>query len=196
MKRIISIFIILSLTFCTFIFANAVAFSDVKDTDYYAHAASLLKEFGVLDGYPDGTFKPQNSINRAEMAAIVCRMIAKDNEATDLKGKTDFTDVASSHWATGYINFASSTGIINGDGNGNFRPGDQVKYEEAIKMVVCALGYGEDVEMDPDDWSAGYIKTATDKGITKHLTGQKGIAATRGDIAMMAYNGINLNIPY
>ncbi len=196
MKRFISFLIITIITISTVLPVGAAAFSDIQDTDYFAQAASLLKEFGVLDGYPDGTFKPQNSITRAEMAAIVCRLIAKDHEATDLKGETEFLDVPSDHWATGYINYASSTGIINGDGNGSFRPGDQVKYEEAIKMVVCALGYGEDVIMDTDDWSAGYISLAEEKGITKNLQGQKGTAASRGDIAVMAYNGANLNIPY
>lgn len=196
MKRFLC-FLIITLTIAgTVLTVGAASFSDVSDTDYYASAASLLKEFSVLDGYPDGTFKPQNSITRAEMAAIVCRLIAKDEEASLLAGETEFLDVASDNWATGYINYASSTGIINGDGDGNFRPGDQVKYEEAIKMVVCALGYGEDVEPDPEDWSAGYIKLAEDKGITKNLIGQKGVAATRGDIAVMAYNGANLNIPY
>lgn len=196
MKRFFSIVMVLMLSLSLVMTANAASFSDVKDSDYYAAAASLLKEFGVLDGYPDGTFKPQNSITRAEMAAIVCRMIAKDEEASELAGKTEFTDVAADHWATGYINYASGVGIINGDGDGKFRPGDQVKHEEAIKMVVCALGYGEDVEQNPDDWSFGYLKVADEKGIAKNLKGQKGIAATRGDIAVMAHNGINLNIPY
>ena len=196
MKRFISFVIIATITLCMTLAVSAAPFSDVKDSDYFASAATVLKEFGVLDGYPDGTFKPQNSITRAEMATIVCRLIAKADEAALLAGETEFTDVPRDHWATGYINFASSTGIINGDGDGKFRPGDQVKYEEAIKMVVCSLGYGEDIEIDPEDWSADYIKTATEKGITKNLKGQKGIAATRGDIAVMAYNGANLNIPY
>lgn len=196
MKRFISFIIIMLITTSALFPVVAASFSDVSDTDYYASAASLLKEFGVLDGYPDGTFKPQNSITRAEMAAIVCRLIAKDEEATQLSGETGFLDVPADNWATGYINYASSTGIINGDGDGNFRPGDQVKFEEAIKMVVCALGYGEDVEHDAEDWSLGYINLANEKGITKNLQGQKGIAATRGDIAVMAYNGANLNIPY
>lgn len=196
MKRIVSIITILIVSLSLCMTASAASFSDVNTSDYYATATSLLKEFGILDGYPDGTFKPQNSITRAEMAAIVCRMIAKSEEAIGLSGETDFTDVAADHWATGYINYASSVGIINGDGDGKFRPGDQVKHEEAIKMVVCALGYGDDVEQNPEDWSFGYLKAADEKGISKNLKGQKGIAATRGDIAVMTYNGINLNIPY
>ena len=196
MKRATSFLILFTIVFNFALSASAAPFSDVRDSDYFASAATVLKEFGVLDGYPDGTFKPQNSITRAEMATIACRLIAKADEAALLAGETEFIDVPRDHWATGYINFASSTGIINGDGDGNFRPGDQVKYEEAIKMVVCSLGYGEDIEIDPEDWSAGYIKMATEKGITKNLIGQKGTAATRGDIAVMAYNGANLNIPY
>lgn len=82
------------------------------------------------------------------MAAIVCRMIEKETDADNAKGETAFDDVVADYWASGYINLASKQGIINGDGNGKFRPQDDVKYEEAIKMVVCALGYGDDVKVD------------------------------------------------
>lgn len=90
----------------------------------------------------------------------------------------------------GYINIASKEGIINGDGNGKFRAEDDVKHEEAIKMVVCALGYGADIEVDPADWSKGYLEVADEKGISADLKGTKGKASTRGDVAVMSYNGL------
>lgn len=72
---------------------------------------------------------------------IICRLLDKEEEALASVGKTKFTDVSADHWASGYINVASQAGIINGDGNGLFRPGDEVTYEEAVKMVVCACGF-------------------------------------------------------
>lgn len=169
-------------------------FTDVKDTDYYAQAATTLAELNILAGYPDGTFGPEKSITRAEMAVVVCKMIDKDTEAQKAKGKTKFSDVEEGSWATGYINVASEEGIISGDGDGTFRPGDNVKYEEAIKMIVCALGYGDDIEVDASDWSKGYIEVAKEKGITDDLKGSKGEASTRGDVAVMAYNGITVGL--
>lgn len=169
---------------------NNTVFSDMKETDYYAQAATALEHLGIISGYPDGTYGAEKSVTRAEMAVVVCKMIDKTAEAEEAKGKTDFDDVASDHWASGYINIAAKEGIISGDGNGKFRPEDEVKYEEALKMIVCALGYGDDVEFDETDWSKGYLKIAEEKGITADLKGKKGEAATRGDIAVMSYNGI------
>lgn len=170
--------------------ADKTVFSDMKETDYYAQAATALEQLDILAGYPDGTFGAEKSITRAEMAAIVCRMIDKETDAEKAKGETIFDDVSSDHWASGYINIAAKEGIINGDGNGKFRPEDDVKHEEAIKMVVCALGYGADIKVDPADWSKGYLEVADEKGISADLKGTKGKASTRGDVAVMSYNGL------
>lgn len=170
--------------------AEKTDFSDMKATDYYAQAATALEQLDILSGYPDGTFGAEKPITRAEMAAIVCRMIDKETDAKKAMGETIFDDVSSDHWASGYINIASKEGIINGDGNGKFRPEDDVKHEEAIKMVVCALGYGNDVEVDEKDWSKGYLEVASEKGISDDLKGAKGKASTRGDVAVMTYNGL------
>lgn len=196
MKRLTSIFLVLAMLL-TLVPMNIFAaeaentvFSDMKETDYYAQAATALEQLDILAGYPDGTFGAEKSITRAEMAAIVCRMIDKETDAEKAKGETIFDDVSSDHWASGYINIASKEGIINGDGNGKFRPEDDVKHEEAIKMVVCALGYGDDVEVDAKDWSKGYLEVADEKGISADLKGTKGKASTRGDVAVMSYNGL------
>jgi len=167
---------------------DGINFSDVKETDYFAEAAIALEELEILAGYPDGTFGADKPITRAEMAAIVCRMIDKEADAEAAMGETAFDDVASDHWASGYINVASTDGIINGDGDGKFRPEDNVKHEEAIKMVVCAMGYDEGVEVDAADWSKGYLAAADEKGISANLKGTKGEASTRGDVAVMSYN--------
>ena len=196
MKRLTSIFLVLAmlLTLAPMnIFAadaETSVFSDMKDTDYYAQAATALEQLNILAGYPDGTFGAEKSITRAEMAAIVCRMIDKEADTEKATGETIFDDVSSDYWASGYINIASKEGIINGDGNGKFRPEDDVKHEEAIKMVVCALGYGDDIEVDEKDWSEGYLKVADAKGISADLKGIKGKASTRGDVAVMSYNGL------
>lgn len=198
MKKLTSILLALAMIFTLLpmgVFAaDDTPFSDVNGKEYFSAAATVLEEIGILAGYPDGTFGAEKSITRAEMSAIVCRMIDKESDADESKGETVFDDVDADHWASGYINVASEEGIINGDGNGKFRPEDDVKYEEAIKMVVCALGFGDDVKVDEKDWSAGYIKAADDKGITGNLKGAKGKAATRGDIAVMVYNGLKSDL--
>lgn len=197
MKRIISTILALTMVITLLpmnIMAEEAVFSDVTVTDYYAEAATALEALSVLAGYPDGTFGAERSITRAEMAAIVCRMIEKEEDAEKAKENKVFDDVAADHWASGYIYVASEEGIINGDGDGNFRPEDDVLYEEAIKMVVCALGMDDEIEVDENDWSAGYLKAAEEKGISDNLKGTKGVAATRGDIAVMGYNALTMDL--
>jgi hypothetical protein len=75
-------------------------------------------------------------------------MLGKADEAASLAGKTAFVDVPETSWCTGYVNYAVANKIINGDGDGNFRPDDPVKYEEVIKVVVCVLGLDEDVKIE------------------------------------------------
>lgn len=198
MKKITSVLVTLAMVVSmlpTFAFAaNNSAFTDVDGNEYYANAAEALAELDILEGYDDGSFGATRDITRAEMAAIICRMLDKENDAEKVKGITDFEDVSSSHWAAGYINYASDNGIIEGDGDGKFRPEDNVKYEEAIKMVVCAVGLGDDVTVDPKDWSKEYLEIADDNGITDDVKGRKGNASPRGDVAVMVYNSLTYDL--
>ncbi len=193
MKKCISYLLVL--IFIVTLFPNSVfaagsdtKFSDVKSTDYYAKAAITLEEMGIFTGYPDGTFGAANPVTRAEMAAVMCRMAKKDSVYG--AGESIFGDVDASHWAVKYIFIASKEGIINGDGTGNFRPGDSVTYEEALKMVVCTLGYGKNIVPNSNDWSKPYLEIAENKKITQGLIGSKGKPSTRGDIAIMCYNAL------
>lgn len=190
-KRITSIMLILVM-FAGMIpniaFAQKNSFNDVSGEEYYAQSAEALSVLEILEGYDDGSFGAERQITRAEMAAVICRMLGCEKEAE--KGETEFSDVPKEHWASGYINVASQKKIIDGDGDGYFRPDDNVKYEEAIKMVVCALGFGENLNIDEQDWSKTYLEVATNKGFDKNLKGSKGKTATRGDIAVMVCNGL------
>ncbi len=167
----------------------AASFKDVRGNEYYATAAKSLADKGILTGYENGTFGAGKSITRAEMATVICRMLGQKSLA---KTTTKFWDTQSSHWASGYVKYAADKGIISGDGNGKFRPGDNVKYEEAIKMVVCAIGYDRCLMPNALDWSAPYIEIAKANGITNNVKGSKGKAATRGDVAVMVYNALNV----
>ena len=178
----------------TAVLAKSENFSDVTGTEYYATAADALYELDILEGYEDGRFIADSDITRAEMSAVICRMLGMEDEAENAEGATEYDDVSSNHWASGYINVATEEGIIEGDGNGRFRPEDNVKHEEALKMVVCALGLADNVHVDPNDWSAEYLEIADDNSITDDLTSSKGRPAPRGDVAVMVYNGLTKDL--
>ncbi len=172
--------------------AQNTVFTDTNGSEYYYIAAAELASKDVFNGYPDGSFGANKTITRAEMATVICRMIGKNANAKLKKDSSYYIDVAVDHWALGYINLATDDKIINGDGNGFFRPDDDVNYQEAIKLVVCAAGYGNDVEINVNDWSFGYINIANDKGITENIIGKKNEALTRGDVAVLVYNAVEL----
>ena len=120
---------------------SAFAYTDVAEGTKVSEAVDVLSNLNILTGFEDGTFKPEETVTRAQMAAIICRTLGYEDQAKSSMGSTVFNDVAADHWAAGYINVAQSLQIINGYGDGNFGPEDQVTYEQAVKMIVVALGY-------------------------------------------------------
>jgi len=172
---------------------SAFAYTDVAEGTKVAEAVGILSNLGIFTGFEDGTFKPNDTVTRAQMAAIICRTLGYDDQASASTGSTNFYDVPASHWASGYINVAESLQIVNGYGNGAFGPEDQVTYEQAIKMIVVALGYELDAQAK-GGWSTGYLAVAAREGITKNSNGVVGAAAVRGTIAVLVYNSLEVRL--
>lgn len=185
MKKFYLVLISLVLAATAALCVFAASFNDVEDGDYYADAAERMAHRGILSGYGDGYFYGGESVTRAQIAALVCKMLGKTTEAAALAGKTAFADVNEDAWYTGYINYAVANGIILGDGDGNFRPDDFVKYEEVVKVVVCVLGLDKNVKIDPSDWSKEYIEAAENANLVQKLIGVKGTPMLRSDIAVI-----------
>lgn len=170
---------------------SAFAYTDVTAGTKVAEAVSILSNLDIFTGFEDGTFKPNDTVTRAQMAAIICRTLGYEDQAAASTGTTNFYDVPASHWASGYINIAESLQIVNGYGNGAFGPEDQVTYEQAIKMIVVALGYELDAQAK-GGWSTGYLAVAAREGITKNSNGTVGSPAARGTIAVLVYNSLEV----
>ncbi|OQB15261.1 MAG: Surface layer protein precursor [Firmicutes bacterium ADurb.Bin193] len=189
LKKALALVVSLTMLMGTVVFAGT--FSDVQDSHAYAEAIELGVALKLYTGYEDGSFKPEGDITRAEFAAIVVRMLGQEDQAEGAKGATKFTDVASTDWAAGYINIASSLGIINGYGDGTFGPNDNVTYEQAVKMVVVALGY----ELAAGgNYPVGYLTIAQQNGITTGVKGVNGVKMNRGQVAQLVYNALDVPI--
>ena len=179
---------VLALVIAFSMMLSVVAFAGYNDVDAdadYASAVELLSALNIFKGDENGNFNPDNTITRAEMAAIICRAKGLEGQATGSAGATMFADVAADHWASGYINLASQNGIINGYGDGNFGPDDTVTYEQAIKMLVCTLGY-EPMAQAKGGWSTGYLVVAN----TYKLTEGAAANATRANLAILVANAL------
>ena len=164
-------------------------FTDVAPSHYCHDAATNVRNAGIIQGYEDGSFRPDNPISRAEMATVMCLMSKDRAPSAPL---TVFSDVPENHWASKYIAGASQKNIISGSGNGLFRPQDNVTFEEAVKMTVMATGKGQNITPYKSDWSKAYLEIAQAIGITKGTRGQKGEYATRGDVVVMINNALGI----
>ena len=109
-------------------------FSDVLPNDWYNTAVSTMVNMGIIQGYEDGTFRPNANITRAEFATIAARFLASGYEVED----DLFTDIAN-HWARESINDAAMAGWINGYEDGTFRPDAAITRAEAVTMVNNVL---------------------------------------------------------
>ena len=187
LKKVLALVVVFSMMLGTVAFA---AFPDVAEDAYYANAVNTLAALEIIGGDDQGNFNPDNTITRAEFTKIVCEMQGIKGDAG--KGATIFTDVAADHWASGYINMAVGMGIINGMGDGTFAPSAPVTYEQAIKMIVVALGY-EPMAADRGGYPTGYLAAAQAAGLTKGIKAPAQTdAAIRSLVAELVYNALDV----
>lgn len=181
------------LSFCVVGSAATIKYKDVDNTANYTEAVSILSNLNIIKGYEDGTFRPDNTITRAEAATVLVRTLGMEEVAQGNAGATAFTDVPSDHWASGYINTAYNQGIIDGMGNGIFAPEENVKFEQMVKMLVAALGYTPKATAN-GGYPTGYLSVASQEGITKGATGTTGKDATRSTVAKLVYNSLEVKL--
>ena len=192
MKKVLSI--VLSLVMVIGLMP-AMAFADTTYSDVSGEpcedAVTTLTNLGVINGYEDGTYQPDGIVTRAEVSKLIVSALGLADQAAG--STSSFTDLQNAQWAQGYIGYAESLGILEGDGDGTFRPSDQVTYNEFAAAVVRALGYTE--ESLQGSWPANYMTRATTLGIMDDITGAGGSnGATRGDCAIMMFNALTLSI--
>ena len=168
----------------------STTFSDVTGTEKYAEGVNVLNKLGIITGYEDGTFRAQNNVTRAEFTAMLLRMLgfAQAPSVTD----SGFSDIPSTHWAIGQIAAARNLNIVTGYEDGTFRPDNNVSYEEALTMIVRAIGY-ENYSQPGGEWYSKYVNSANRLNITKDAVGAVGSPATRACIAQFIYATLEVN---
>lgn len=144
--------------------AAVTKFSDVSDS-YTATAVEALRLMGVLDGYGDGTFRPDTVLNRAQFCKMAVYAMDGSGELGRYSTVTIFPDVKPSHWASAYINMASKKGIISGFADGKFKPSQTVTAGQAVTILMRGLGY-KDEDMG-GVWPQSYMAEAQTNGLLK-----------------------------
>lgn len=155
-------------------------YSDVTRADWYNTAVSTLSSMGIITGYPDGTFRPNAAITRAEFAAIAARFDSNGDKTT-----AKFTDIAS-HWAKDEISIAYNNGWINGYPDGTFGPQRDITRAETMTLVNRVLNRQPETEDDllpnmtvwtdnanPNAWYYLAVQEATNSHYYKFKTNSK-----------------------
>ena len=160
----------------------------------YDEIAQSLKADGLLEGTDKG-LELNKPLTRAEMCAIISRIIPKEDVMPMASIYNDMTD---SHWAFNDISKLSEFGYVYGFEDGSFRPDEAVTAEQLAAILVRATGYSSLMENnDIYPWYAEYMKFAEEKGILKNIQlAEENTPVTRNTAIAMYYNAINLPLVY
>ncbi|KUK65934.1 MAG: S-layer domain protein [Desulfotomaculum sp. 46_80] len=152
------------------------AYTDVPESYWASGVIKELCEKGILNGYPDGTFRPRNDITRAEFTKIIAVALglAEENPATPT-----FKDVSPNDWYYGVIEAAAKANLVKGYGKGLFKPNAKITREEIAAILIRALGKADEAAANAsavtafkDDhnisaWARGSVAVAVKEGIIK-----------------------------
>jgi hypothetical protein len=181
---------------------NDVKLKDLADNHWAGSYVSSMAAKGLINGYSDGSFKPDNQITRAEFAVLITKLLKLN---TDIEG-TSFTDVKETDWFSKYIEAAAKANIING-WNGMFNPNENISRQDAAVILSKAVQYFNINRSDSEkeivfadkelisDYAASHINTVTGFNI---MTGKPGNLfdpkgfTKRAEVAKMIYTLYNL----
>ena len=166
---------VLTTLFLSFIFAahaSAKTFSDIDNGEIYKTGIEFLASKGIINGYPDGTYKPLNTINRAEMLKIIAEGSMKlnnmyEDEFDAYSSQNCFSDVKANQWFTKYICYAKDKGWVEGYENGKyFRHAQNVTFVESLKITYKGMNISYNGNANP--WYKDLIGKSAMKNLIPH----------------------------
>ena len=200
LKKFLALVLAMMMVLSLMITVNASGTPNVTE----AAAIRALQDYGVLEGYPDGSLHESDSISRAQMAAIIYRAMTgdikidgKDNSLENHSAYAShyFSDINKAPWAAGYIGFCANHGILVGFGDGKVNPNEKITGYQVLAMLLRALGYGQRGEYVGDDWTFNVMHDATKLGLYAGVTfvnQDPGAETPRSVVAQMTYNAVRM----
>ena len=196
LKKVLSLVLCVAMMLSVMVVGAGAAFSDqskIKNTE----AVDACTALNIIGGYPDGSFKPEGNITRAEVTKMICVALnGGKNPAVSTNTTPTFSDVrnnANAAWAEGYIESCAAQGIVSGVGGGKFAPNGNVTGVQLAKMLLVSLGYNSDNEgFTGNAWATNVNVRAAQKGLYEGLeTMDTAAAITRDNAAQMVWNALN-----
>ena len=172
-------------------FAGA-AFTDQADIKVKSDVVDTLVSLGVIEGFEDGSFQPNGTVTRAQMAKMIYVLRTGKSDASAYNDdKTTFTDI-NGHWARGYIKYCQSLNIIAGKSSTIFAPNASVTAQEAAKMLLVTLGYdAQKAGLVGSGWASKTNALADENGLLDDVNTSFTAACPRQYAAQLIYNAID-----
>ncbi len=197
MKKFVGFLLAVLVLFTSAGVTQASVFSDVSDSHPNFTAIQFLRSRGIINGYEDGTFKPDRAVSRAEFLKIVLLSSGNPILTGDLD-RSGFSDVLLSAWYAGYVNRALALGVASGYPDGLFRPDRTVSRIEAVKMMlrsnrITEASLSTDAsfsDIESGSWAIPYARFAQVAHLFDALPGNlmhPNEAMTRAQVAEMVY---------
>lgn len=146
--------------------AWGATFADLAPSDWGYKEVLSLADQKIISGYPDGSFRPDAQITRAEFCKLIAKTVPRGLDPK-YPAKPTFPDVNQNHWAYGYVEAVAARGWVNGFPDGNFRPEQSITKAEVLKILVVAADRplqtaipSPYIDSESTDWWAPYVSTA------------------------------------
>ena len=178
--------------------ASAAEFTD-DEKIVNQNAVDTMVALNIISGKPDGSFDPEATVTRAEMAKMITVALNGGKDPVlGTKTTPTFSDIKG-HWAEKYIEYCANLGIINGRGNGTFDPAGTVTGSEAAKMVLVAMGYDSTVfKFTGADWALNVnieANNATPYKLYEEIENvDPNAGLSRDNAAQLIFNGVQDHI--
>ena len=177
---------------CAFTMFAGAAFTDSADIKVDTEVVDTLVSLGIVEGFEDGSFQPNGTVTRAQMAKMIYVLRTGNSDASAYNDeKSSFTDI-NGHWARGYIKYCQSLGIIAGKSNTKFVPNEKVSAQEAAKMLLVTLGYNaQKAGLVGTGWASKTNALADEAGLLEDVNTSFTAACPRQYAAQLIYNAID-----
>jgi hypothetical protein len=165
--------------------SGKVRLTDIADSNN-ENAIQVTYDLGIVTGTPEGAYEPEKAVNRAEFAALITRALAIPDSALASYSTTTFKDTSGYGWAVPYLAILQQRGIMKGDGYGNAMPGRTITPNEAVTMVLRAIGYTDNASVLVGQWPANYVALGQSQNLYEKVANDTEM--NKASAAQMVYN--------
>ena len=195
LKKVLALVLVVAMMASFAVTAGAANFTDkssVKNTE----AVEVMSTIGIIDGYADGSFKPEGTLTREQAAKIITYMKLGKTAADKLVATVaPYSDVAANRWSAGAIAYCTNEGILAGVGNGKFNPTGELTGLQFAKMLLVALGYDPKIEgLTGSAWAVNTATLALDADLDDDVDSALSTAISRQNAAQMAFNTLKADL--